>query len=1403
MPYGADWEVSHSVIPEKPSPQLGLGVGARDGQFIPNKGQIGDPNIILYSRNVFFTTSGIIYTVIEKDPGRSADGPIVTIPQVQTFSVDFEGASHVRPVGKGELDSRANFFLGKDPSNWVTDVPSYNEVVYEDLYDCIDLEYRWSPDGLKYEFIVRPGGDPTEIAMRFDDAFIAADGNDLIVDTGLQTMVVGDLLVYQQGEDAISKEIIDSNLIVSGNLARYDVGNYDPSRTLVIDPIIFSTFIGGSDWDFGESVVTGNTGDIYVAGTTYSTNFPHTSDAYCATRNGGTDAYVLKLSSDGKNLLYSTYIGGDGDDVAFDITLDPSQNMYITGETGSTDFPITGNAFNGTFAGGTSDAFILKLNPSGSSLIYSSFIGGNDYDLGTDIVLDKTGNAYIAGHTWSKDFVVTAGAFCMTSTGDTIDGFISKVNPAGDALVFSTYLGGSSNDIPNAIEVDDSMYVYLTGETDSKDFPITHGTYSTVINGNTDAFLVKLNASGDRLVFSTFLGGHYDDSGIDLKLDQYGEIYLLGDTSSYNFPTVSQNFDRHISGSDVFVSRFSSSGKTLKYSAILGGYDEDYGRSMALLGADEVVFTGTTYSPDYPFTFGAYSETVYGISDAFLSRLNVSNDSMTYSTAIGGKLKDEGYSLAITPSAEVIVAGNTYSSNFPTTIGAFDTSFNWGQLDAFVLKFGFSKVKPGKPLNLTGIPGDIRVQLSWDPPIDQGDSNVNCYTIYRWRDGESSALIGATFTTNYLDSNYWDIENGVVYHYTVAANNEAGEGPMSKSIDVKPGGVPDPVYNFNVQGGVDRVNLSWNMPWDNGYPVTNYTIYRGIDYNNMNKNVTLGNVTSYVDFNVTDGIEYYYQITATNFIGESAHSYTEYGFPCGPPKAPQNFTVVGVSDHIELKWDPPLDNRGFQIKDFEIYRGENKYFLTFLNRTPSTMFIDYNVKLRHDYYYLVRATNQKGSGDPTDILWVTLWIPIEPPNLMVDLEPGKVQLSWNVPSPGMLPLQYYRIHKGTSPSAMTTTIDTLELSYNDTDVTPGVIYYYAISCVDAVGDGNISAISFARVYSYPDPPIDLLAKSVSGHLQLTWTAPVNDGGRPILGYTIFKGSTPDMRAELANVSATSYDDYDVIVGLNYFYSVRAYNVLLESNHSDVLTAIPQSRPGKISNITVEIGDGVVTLRWNPPMDTGGVDIKAYTIQRWSSDGGAVTLGSVAGTAFTDHEVINGRTYHYAVSAVNSMGVGDPCESAWVIPGKTPGPPISLLLEEGTGKVTMTWNAPLEKGGTEITHYVVYRGDSPTVMIPIANVNGTWYVDRDVKDGATYYYKVTAVNGKGEGDPTMPIKISLKAKEGKTLDALILPMVVAVVIAVVAIAMLLLFLRRKKEPKAEKRYDEVMEMDKPKNGSEEE
>ena len=494
---------------------------------------------------------------------------------------------------------------------------------------------------------------------------------------------------------------------------------YNHQTPLIIDPgLVYSTFLGGTSLDEGVDIAVDDIGNTYITGRTTSTNFPITAGAFDTTYNGGTDAFVTKLNAAGSALIYSTYVGGDRNDQGLGISVDDTGHAYITGVTLSRDFPTTAGAFD-IFANGGIDAFVTKLNAAGSALLYSTYLGGTGNDQGLGISVDDTGDAYITGFTESANFPTTAGAFDTTYNGNR-DAFVTKLNATGSALLYSTYLGGAAGDQGNGISVDDTGNAYITGLTSSVDFPTTAGAFDTTYNGSTDAFVTKLNAAGGALLYSTYLGGTDLDQGRGIAVDDTGNAYITGLTSSNDFPTTAGAFDTTYNGStDAFVTKLNAAGNTLLYSTYLGGTDLDQGDGMTVDGTGNAYITGFTESANFPTTAGAFDTTYNGNRDAFVTKLNAAGSALLYSTYVGGTDLDQGRGIDVDGLGNAYITGITNSADFPTTAGAFDTTYN-GSTDAFVTKLNTipdPTIACSDDISVANDPGLCGATVNYPPPV--------------------------------------------------------------------------------------------------------------------------------------------------------------------------------------------------------------------------------------------------------------------------------------------------------------------------------------------------------------------------------------------------------------------------------------------------------------------------------------------------------------------------------------------------------------------------------------------------------------------------------------------------------------------------------------------------------------
>jgi hypothetical protein len=366
-------------------------------------------------------------------------------------------------TGVDELAGTSNYFIGNDPAKWRTTVPTYAKVKYEGIYSGIDLVYYGNQRQLEYDFIVAPGANPRRIAFDVRGAkCIRQDARgDVVFKVGGDEIRWHKPVVYQE-KDGKRQEIAAHYIITAANRVGFAVADYDASRPLYIDPLIYSTYLGGSGDEYGTGIAVDSAGNAYVIGTTTLTNFPTMNPLQPNFGGGAYDLFVAKLNSSGSALVYSTYLGGSGSDAAFGIAVDSAGNSYLTGWTYSTDFP-TMNPLQPVYGGGLFDAFVTEINASGSALVYSTYLGGSGDDIGFGIVVDNTGSAYVTGETSSTDFP-TANPLQPSLAGES-DAFVAKIGPVGSSLVYSTYLGGSGGAQGSGIAVDSAGAVYVTGST--------------------------------------------------------------------------------------------------------------------------------------------------------------------------------------------------------------------------------------------------------------------------------------------------------------------------------------------------------------------------------------------------------------------------------------------------------------------------------------------------------------------------------------------------------------------------------------------------------------------------------------------------------------------------------------------------------------------------------------------------------------------------------------------------------------------------------------------------------------------------------------------------------------------------------------------------------------------------
>lgn len=646
-------------------------------QFEPNRGQAAD--------DILFLSRGAGYTLLLK----SAEVSLVSHNPDQISVAKMRligGDAEARPTGMDPVRGVSNYFFGSDRNQWRTGVPHYGKVRYAGIYPEIDLVFYGSKDELEYDFVVSPGADPQAIRLQFEGAgeLRINDRGDLTLGGTAARMVHRRPVIYQVDQEGTRRTVDGRYRLSDDNVVSFELDSYDTTLPLVVDPLVeFATLFGGSGLDIAVAIDIDGEGNLYLAGGTDSMDLA-VGDSFQTELRGRSDLFVAKLNPSGDELIYATYFGGS--EVEFgDLAVDVKGNAYLTGGTASSDFP-TLNALAPNFSGGGLDAFVAKLNPSGTALIYSTYLGGsmseNKGGLGR-IAVDSEGAAYVTGITDSTDFP-TAQALQPTYAGGAYDAFVTKISPDGSALVYSTYLGGNgveSEYSSNAIAVDAAGNAYVAGTTDSEDFPTANPLQATK-RGAYDAFVTKISPDGSTLAYSTYIGR--EAGGVaanDIAVDADGATYIVGYTTAFSpdsefpggefprFPPPGLPFDG-------FVSKLSVDGSTIVYSEYLASSEDDFAERIAVdMGGN--VWTGVSTGTEFPTT----TDAAYRNGWYVLAKLNPEGEVVyaTYFPSIADIVPGD--------IGEAYLAGSTNGTIAPlATPGAFQTELLG--MDAYIAKIG-------------------------------------------------------------------------------------------------------------------------------------------------------------------------------------------------------------------------------------------------------------------------------------------------------------------------------------------------------------------------------------------------------------------------------------------------------------------------------------------------------------------------------------------------------------------------------------------------------------------------------------------------------------------------------------------------------------------------------------------
>ncbi|MGA1821169.1 MAG: fibronectin type III domain-containing protein [Thermoplasmatota archaeon] len=1223
------------------------------GFFTENLGQINGGGIRYYwvsdSLSMGFSEGGVRFNIIQGDHGWS-------------YEMTFHHSEGSPPVGLEPTGSCSSYFIGNDENMWVRRARHFGSVHYDDIYPGIDIDFKLNGGNLKYDIFLEPGADPENIRFLYQGADAGIVEGDLHLTTPLGTIMDEIPLSYQ---DSIHD-------IVDVNWTRYPDGSigflpdeYDPDRRLVIDPnIVLSSYIGGGLGEAAWGLEVDDSGYIYLGGYTSSTDFPTTAGAF-DTDVSSTDVFVMKINPDTRELIYSTYIGGSGIDLCYDLALDSGGNAYVTGlvglgGSGGDDFPTTPDAFDATFNGGE-DVIVVKLNPNGDDLVYSTFVGGAYYDFAYGIAVDGEGCAYVTGGTQSDLFPLTDGALKTSRNWD--DAFLFKLNSEGSDLVYSTFWGGWTNDRGEAVAVDSEGCAYITGFTYAENMPTTPGAFDRDYNGdgaNGDCFLTKFNETGTGLVYSTYFGGSGSDWGKEIFVHDDGRVTICGDSSSNNLPTTSDAHSRTKSGyKDAFVVEFNHLGSRLNYATYIGGSEGESAEDVLVDATGCVNIVGNTNSKNFPTTLDADDRTFDGYSDAFITRIGTDGE-IAYSSFIGGSGSEFPRAMHLDPEGEsVYFAGHTNSTDFPL-LDPFDDMLENGA-DAFLVRY-VTEMTVDAPSNLTADAGDEYVLLRWERPFVHPMFSLKGYNLYSGDLLENMSLLSFV-EPDAMAYNDTGLRNGLVRYYYITAVIEGGEGIKSGTILATPRTVPEPPKDVFVTGGFRWVKISWDVPdFNGGSPILHYRVFRGFDPGNMTEIHTAGKYSfSYNDTNLEYGCLFYYGVKAENAAGNGSFSEISSIRIGHESTEPTNIkAVLSGPLKILVSWGHPGIDYNLTIISYRVARSVNGSDYSQVNMTDGIIhnYTDGNVTAGYVYRYAVSAINCKGESNQVTTDPVTA---MRLPGIVYNFTKidgdRTVDLSWDYDEDEAWEKVSYRLYAGNTSNELEPIRDLDETSFRIEGLDNGKDYVFAVSVINQMGEGGIGPFVTATPFTIPTTPININFTRKPGEVILTWEAPKFDGGRPVMMY-IIELEHSNAGAPFAEMNhmpgplpvnqtyQVFIDEEYLEIGSEYNFRVKAVNQRGAGPVSSTVTTIFATIPGS----PYDLGEGevqgmFVRINWNEPLDKGGIDITGYKIFR---DG--IEIGIVDGSTFfyDDHNVTDGSSYRYRVCAVNPVGDGEISEELVIV-----------------------------------------------------------------------------------------------------------------------------------------------------------
>lgn len=1338
-----------ATTPAEPENAVRSAYGRLPMAFEPNRGQTA-ANVRYTARGEgygLYLTSNEAVLTLSKPQAKSGERA------VDALRMTLKGANpNSKSQGVEPLAGRSNYFIGADASQWVKDVPHFGKVRYDEVYPGIDVVYYGNQRRLEYDFVVAPGASPAPIRMSYagqKGMRIAKDGS-LTLETATGAVRQEPPVVYQE-TNGKRRRVSGEYVLLADNQVGFRLGEYDHSRELVIDPVVnYSTYFGGSALEQSTDVVVDTDGNAYVTGVTSSNDFPILNSPPNSPRGANFDAFVFKLNADGSGVVYATYFGGAADEnidtgtgeTYGSIAIDSTRNAYITGYTNSTNIPTvqpiqTSNAGNG-------DAFVLKLNPQGNGILWSTYLGGRGQDGANGIAVDAAGNSYIAGQTSSPDFNLR-NARQPVYAGGTSDAFVTRINSEGTGLVYSTYLGGQSADRANGIAVDPIGNLAVTGITLSTNFPTTAGSFQPNNQGSSDAFIVKYNPVASDVIYASYLGGSGENTGTGVALDDSGNAYVTGYTTSTDFPTTAGAFDVSWNGgiSDGFVAKINATGTDKTYCTYIGGDGEDIVNRIAVSVTGNNSFlayvTGQTTSTNLPVE-QAVRTSLFGGIDAFVTKLNVSGSALEYSTYYGGSGDDTGTGIAVDGTGRAYVVGTTTSSDF-VRILPWDASLNGGS-DSFLTRL---ISPPAAPSDLVAVAlSSTEVDLSWS---DNSDNEVDFVIERRTLAPVVTAFaplpvtIGSN-TTTYLDA---PVTPDTTYVYRVRTRNAVGGSAFSNAVEVTTPPLPPTAPTGLSVTPLSQTSL--RVQWtDTSSNEDEFHVERSTNNITFTDIATVaaapgtGSTVTFDDTPLLVFRTYYYRVRGRNAGGFGPYSAVAFGTTMdNPPAAPTSLSAETISNtEILLIWTLNGSNEtGVTVERSD----DGVTFNPIASLAAGTDFyLDGGLQPETLYTYRVYASNSGGPSGMSNEASATTYPdpPAAPLNLALTvLSQTAIRLEWTDGSDSEEGFRVERSDDGGATFAPVATVGAVAgngstITYTDGTLSANTTYYYVVYAFNLGGDSASSNVENAT--TLPNPPAAPSVLRVSAvsqtSLQLFWIDNANNEDN----YYVERSQDGASFALVQTLPANTeqYQDNGLAAATTYFYRVRAGNAGGFSGYTvtQSATTLPNPPSAPTGLIAALAGKTRIDLSWTDASNNES----GFKVER-STDG--VNYVQVAQTGagvavYSDLGLAPDTTYRYRVRATNAGG--DSAYSNTTSATTVPAAPSSLNTTVlSSSSVRLLW---IDNSTTE-TNFHVERRTANTQFARIATLGGNvnTFLDQGLVGATTYTYRVIASSGAGESDPS--------------------------------------------------------------------